>query len=73
MAARQASLALEGIGPLRPVPAKTMENVRRITTTPSRPTLYLRQQRCVVIQPLAAVRANTPRLCGHNAWLSRVF
>ena len=73
MLARRASLGLEGLGTLRPVSAKTMENVRRITTTPSRPTPYLRQQRCVVIQPLAAVRADTPRLCGHNAWLSRVF
>ena len=73
MAARQASLVLEGVGALRPVPAKTMENVRRITTTPIPTHPHLRQQRCVEIQPLAAVRADTPRLRGHNAWLSRVF
>ena len=38
MLARRASLGPEIIGALRSVPAKTMENVRRITTTPSRPT-----------------------------------
>ena len=73
MLARRASMDLVDIGDLRRVPTKAMENMRRITITPSRPPPNLRQQRCVVIQPLAAVRADTLRLCGHNAWISWIF